>query len=91
MALFQQFGKIVDFKRPTNLGKHRPSQFAFIRYERDEDGQRAIEEMDYRVLWESRIQVTDGNKQNSYFTQDTGQLIACKLFFMNIEYSMEYI
>lgn len=70
---FEVFGKIIEIKRPINLGKHVPSKFAFIKYESSEDGYRVIEEMDYRLVWEKRIRVSDGNKQQSFFTQDTGQ------------------
>lgn len=55
-----------------NLSKHQPAAFAFIRYDDEHSSWRAIEEYDNTYLWENRISVQDANKQNSYFTQDTG-------------------
>jgi RNA recognition motif-containing protein len=70
---FCPFGEIVDFRRPHNLAKRKPSQFAFIYYGSAEAVQAAIDSMDGKELWETRITVGDGDVQDSYFTQDTGR------------------
>lgn len=66
------FGAIGDFYRPTNLYKHKPSPYAFVRYFRQEDADNAVACMDGKEYGEYEIRVFEANKQNSFFTQDTG-------------------
>lgn len=54
------------------MSRHEPSSFAFIRYEDEHCTWQAIEEYDGNYLWDTRLSVQEANKQNSYFTQDTG-------------------
>jgi RNA recognition motif-containing protein len=56
----------------VNKAKNVPTAFAFIRYDNDQSALRAIEENDGIYLWDNRIVVGEANKQQSYFTQDTG-------------------
>ena len=72
IEVFEQFGEVIEFRRPTNLGKHLPSPFVFIRYLDEQSIWMAIEEMDCKYLWDVKIHVGEANKQNSFFTQDTG-------------------
>jgi RNA recognition motif-containing protein len=70
--VFKEFGEIIEYRRSMNLARHKPSPFAFIRYPDEHSAWRAIEEHDNKYLWTNKISVTEGNKQQSYFTQDTG-------------------
>ena len=72
---FEEFGKIGDFYRPTNLQRGMPSRYAFVRYYNKDDADRASLEMHGRKYGDSIITVDDANLQNSFFTQDTGKII----------------
>ena len=71
---FLAFGEIGHYYRPFNLAKKIPSSYAFIRYYKKDDAENAITFMDGKVYGESMIRVFDASKQDSYFTQDTGEL-----------------
>jgi hypothetical protein len=69
---FAEYGEIVNHYRPMDFTKRRPSPFAFIRFRNEEDARAAIMEMDGATFGDNAVVVTDGNSQDSYFTQDTG-------------------
>jgi RNA recognition motif-containing protein len=71
----KEFGTIGDFYRPTNLHKLKPSPYAFVRYYYQEDADNAKNYMHGKQYGDRIISVFDANKQDSYFTQDTGKLI----------------
>lgn len=70
---FSPFGQIIEIRRPQNLAKKKPSQFAFVYYDSSEAIQAAILAMDGKELWDTHITAGDGDIQDSYFTQDTGK------------------
>lgn len=80
---FEEFGKIGDFYRPTNLQRGMPSRYAFVRYYNKDDADRASLEMHGRKYGDSMITVDDANLQNSFFTQDTGKIIFLQFFTVN--------
>lgn len=72
--VFSYFGPIASFSRPVNLSKHKPSNFAFIKYEDQTMAQTAVQEMNevYVEEWDASITVQEADMQESYFTNDTG-------------------
>lgn len=70
------FGTIGDFYRPTNLHKLKPSPYAFVRYYYQEDADNAKKFMNGKQYGDRILSVFDANKQDSYFTQDTGDFLA---------------
>ncbi len=81
---FAAFGDIVEIRRPQNLAKRKPSQFAFIFYSSPQSVQAAIHAMDGKEVWETHITAGDGDVQDSYFTQDTGTSCQEKFFLCDI-------
>ncbi len=63
----------MEIKRPRNLAKRKPSQFAFVVYDNPESVKEAIAQMHGKGIWDTEITVGDGDFQDSYFTQDTGR------------------
>lgn len=73
MQDFSKFGEIGDFYRPVLLHKHQNSTVAFVRYKREEDGRRAEEAMNGKMLEDNEIVVCQAI-QPVFFTHDTGYL-----------------
>ncbi len=70
---FGEYGTIIEYRRPVNLAKRKPSAFAFIRYKDEQSFIAAQAAMNGRIMWDVELIVGDGDKQDSYFTQDTGK------------------
>lgn len=72
----RKFGPIADSYRPMDFTKHRPSPFAFVRFSCQQDGLNCIASLDGMEIGTNRdkLAFTDGNLQDSYFTQDTGYI-----------------
>lgn len=56
-----------------NLSKKRPTSYAFIQYNNLDSVELAISEMNFVYIWGAKLSVSDGSKQESFFTQDTGK------------------
>ena len=88
---FEEFGKIGDFYRPTNLQRGMPSRYAFVRYYNKDDADRASLEMHGRKYGDSIITVDDANLQNSFFTQDTGKIYSYSSLLLTIPVPFLYM
>lgn len=75
--VFSDYGNIIEYRRPVNLAKRRPSAFAFIRYDNEQSFIAAQAAMSGRMMWGVELQTGDGDKQDSFFTQDTGTPLTC--------------
>ena len=77
--VFSDYGDIIEYRRPVNLAKRRPSAFAFIRYNNEQSFIAAQAAMSGRMMWGVELQAGDGDKQDSFFTQDTGKLLVLNI------------
>lgn len=72
LADFSVFGEVGDFYRPTNMDKLLPCPFAFIRYQKKESADAAMEHFHGKLYGDNKLTIHDANLQDSFFTQDTG-------------------
>lgn len=70
----KKHGVIANSYRPMDFTKRRPSPFAFVRYANAQEALNCMASLDGMQFGDNTLVVTDGNEQDSYFTQDTGYI-----------------
>ena len=70
---FSRYGHVADVYIPMNLHARQPRNFAFMRFIDPAIAERAINEMDGRMINGMQITVED-SQQGVFFSQDTGHI-----------------